>query len=191
MFAADDYHFSSADFSLAPLVDDCSVSTRCCARAYTDRVCQVLLHNWEPITAQQLSVFSCISSLVYLWSTQGSVGFWIWPSRGYSLVVCVVLLQLLGSLLDDVLKSEVGTELFNKVERIRSLAQCAAQLANKHDSVRQCCSALVTVAGCNRGTVHCQVALVVRMLLSHRIRLRKKKGRDSVGARLRHCGQQR
>jgi hypothetical protein len=44
--------------------------------------------------------------------------------------------QLLGSLLDDVLKSEVGTELFNKVERIRSLAQCAAQLANKHDSVR-------------------------------------------------------
>lgn len=45
-------------------------------------------------------------------------------------------MQLLGSLLDDVLKSEVGTELFNKVERIRSLAQCAAQLANKHDSVR-------------------------------------------------------
>jgi hypothetical protein len=57
-------------------------------------------------------------------------------SSGYSLVVCVQL-QLLGSLLDDVLKSEVGTELFNKVERIRSLAQCAAQLANKHDSVRQ------------------------------------------------------
>jgi phosphoenolpyruvate carboxylase len=55
---------------------------------------------------------------------------------GYSLVVCAQL-QLLGSLLDDVLKSEVGTELFNKVERIRSLAQCAAQLANKHDSVRQ------------------------------------------------------
>jgi phosphoenolpyruvate carboxylase len=44
---------------------------------------------------------------------------------------------LLGTLLDDVLKSEVGTELYNKIERIRSLAQCAAQLATKHDSVRQ------------------------------------------------------
>jgi hypothetical protein len=43
--------------------------------------------------------------------------------------------SLLGSLLDDVLKAEVGTELFSKVERIRSLAQCAAQLANKHDAV--------------------------------------------------------
>jgi hypothetical protein len=43
---------------------------------------------------------------------------------------------VLGSLLDDVLKAEVGTELFSKVERIRSLAQCAAQLANKHDAVR-------------------------------------------------------
>eukprot|EP00882_Tetradesmus_deserticola_P002991 GHRQ01003176.1.p1 GENE.GHRQ01003176.1~~GHRQ01003176.1.p1 ORF type:complete len:1130 (+),score=552.97 GHRQ01003176.1:118-3507(+) len=41
--------------------------------------------------------------------------------------------NLLGSLLDDCLKSEVGTELFNKVERVRALAQCAAQLANKHD----------------------------------------------------------
>lgn len=52
-------------------------------------------------------------------------------------LVCVfVFPSLLGSLLDDVLKSEVGAELFNKVERIRSLAQCAAQLANKHDSVR-------------------------------------------------------
>lgn len=52
---------------------------------------------------------------------------------------------MLGSLLDDVLKSEVGTELFNKVERIRSLAQCAAQLANKHDSVRH--TKLPTLAG--------------------------------------------
>jgi phosphoenolpyruvate carboxylase len=48
----------------------------------------------------------------------------------------------LGTLLDDVLKSEVGAELFNKVERIRSLAQCAAQLANKHDAVSS--QALVT-----------------------------------------------
>jgi hypothetical protein len=50
--------------------------------------------------------------------------------------------SLLGTLLDDVLKSEVGAELFNKVERIRSLAQCAAQLANKHDAVSS--QALVT-----------------------------------------------
>ncbi|WIA29268.1 hypothetical protein OEZ86_011776 [Tetradesmus obliquus] len=41
--------------------------------------------------------------------------------------------NLLGSLLDDALKSEVGTELFSKVERVRALAQCAAQLATKHD----------------------------------------------------------
>lgn len=53
------------------------------------------------------------------------------------LVVCASNCSLLGSLLDDVLKSEVGTELYNKIERIRSLAQCAAQLATKHDSVRQ------------------------------------------------------
>ena len=54
-------------------------------------------------------------------------------------VGCVTRCSLLGTLLDDVLKSEVGTELFNKVERIRSLAQCAAQLANKHDSVSHTC----------------------------------------------------
>lgn len=52
-------------------------------------------------------------------------------------MVCALNCSLLGTLLDDVLKSEVGTELYNKIERIRSLAQCAAQLATKHDSVRQ------------------------------------------------------
>lgn len=72
--------------------------------------------------------------------------------------MCVTRCSLLGTLLDDVLKSEVGTELFNKVERIRSLAQCAAQLANKHDSVRrtycpQASQALVTSStGPGRGS---------------------------------------
>lgn len=41
--------------------------------------------------------------------------------------------KLLGSLLDDCLKIEVGDELFQKVERIRSLAHCASDLSKKHD----------------------------------------------------------
>jgi phosphoenolpyruvate carboxylase len=57
-------------------------------------------------------------------------------AEDYSLAPLIDDCNLLGSLLDDCLKSEVGIELFNKVERIRSLAQCAAQLANKHDAVR-------------------------------------------------------
>lgn len=43
--------------------------------------------------------------------------------------------KLLGSLLDDCLKEEVGDELFKKLERVRALAQCASQLAQKHDEV--------------------------------------------------------
>eukprot|EP00879_Flechtneria_rotunda_P031584 GHRR01034517.1.p1 GENE.GHRR01034517.1~~GHRR01034517.1.p1 ORF type:complete len:310 (+),score=62.63 GHRR01034517.1:705-1634(+) len=54
-------------------------------------------------------------------------------AEDYSLAPLIDDCSLLGSLLDDCLKSEVGTELFHKVERIRSLAQCAAQLASKHD----------------------------------------------------------
>lgn len=42
--------------------------------------------------------------------------------------------KLLGSMLDDCLKVEVGEELFKKVERIRALAQCAAMLAQKYDT---------------------------------------------------------
>jgi phosphoenolpyruvate carboxylase len=56
-------------------------------------------------------------------------------SSEISLAPLVEDCNLLGSMLDDCLKSEVGTELFNKVERVRALAQCAAQLANKHDGV--------------------------------------------------------
>lgn len=60
-------------------------------------------------------------------------------TEDYSLAPLQDDCALLGALLDDCLRSEVGAELFNKVERIRSLAQCAAQLANKHDAVRLGC----------------------------------------------------
>jgi len=56
-------------------------------------------------------------------------------AEDYSLAPLIDDCTLLGNILDDCLRSEVGPELFNKVERIRSLAQCAAQLANKHDAV--------------------------------------------------------
>lgn len=49
--------------------------------------------------------------------------------------------KLLGTLLDDCLKEEVGEELFKKLERVRALAQCASQLAQKHDQV-SCCREL-------------------------------------------------
>ncbi len=63
------------------------------------------------------------------------------PSRrpsshtSYSLAPLIDDCKLLGILLDDCLKADVGTELFSKVERIRALAQCAADLALKHDAV--------------------------------------------------------
>ncbi|GAB4814136.1 hypothetical protein N2152v2_001182 [Parachlorella kessleri] len=41
--------------------------------------------------------------------------------------------QLLGDLLDDCLKVEIGEELFQKLEKIRTLSQCAAQLSAAHD----------------------------------------------------------
>lgn len=41
--------------------------------------------------------------------------------------------KLLQSLLDECLRLELGEELFSKIERIRALATCAAQLAKKHD----------------------------------------------------------
>ncbi|PRW39191.1 phosphoenolpyruvate carboxylase 4 [Chlorella sorokiniana] len=41
--------------------------------------------------------------------------------------------RLLGSLLDDCLRIEVGDELFNKIERIRTLSECAQQLTAAHD----------------------------------------------------------
>jgi len=56
-------------------------------------------------------------------------------AEDYSLASLTDDCNLLGSLLDDCLKSEVGVELFDKVDRIRSLAQCAAQLGTKQDAV--------------------------------------------------------
>ncbi|KAL4853378.1 Phosphoenolpyruvate carboxylase 2 [Chlorella vulgaris] len=41
--------------------------------------------------------------------------------------------RLLGSLLDDCLRIEVGEELFQKIERIRTLSECAQQLNSAHD----------------------------------------------------------
>ncbi|KAI7840424.1 hypothetical protein COHA_005854 [Chlorella ohadii] len=41
--------------------------------------------------------------------------------------------RLLGSLLDDCLRIEVGDELFHKIERIRTLSECAQQLTAAHD----------------------------------------------------------
>lgn len=41
--------------------------------------------------------------------------------------------RLLGSLLDDCLRIEVGDELFAKIERIRTLSDCAQQLNSAHD----------------------------------------------------------
>jgi len=41
--------------------------------------------------------------------------------------------RLLKSLLDDCLRIETGEEFFNKVERIRELAGCAAQMNSSHD----------------------------------------------------------
>ncbi|KAK9799807.1 hypothetical protein WJX73_001098 [Symbiochloris irregularis] len=41
--------------------------------------------------------------------------------------------KLLGSLLDDCLMREIGPEMFSKVEKIRSLAHCASDLAANHD----------------------------------------------------------
>ncbi|GIL43148.1 hypothetical protein Vafri_973 [Volvox africanus] len=43
--------------------------------------------------------------------------------------------KLLGSLLDECLRVEVGEDLFKKIERIRALAQCASTLALKGDKV--------------------------------------------------------
>lgn len=54
----------------------------------------------------------------------------------YDLAPLIDDCTLLGSLLDDCLRQEVGEELYQKLERIRTLAECAAQLANKHDEVR-------------------------------------------------------
>ncbi|KAF8073001.1 Ppc2 [Scenedesmus sp. PABB004] len=57
-----------------------------------------------------------------------------YAATNYNLAGLVDDCNLLGAVLDDCVKAEVGTELFSKIERIRSLAQCAAQLANKNDA---------------------------------------------------------
>jgi len=56
-------------------------------------------------------------------------------AEDYSLAPLIDDCKLLGILLDDCLKADVGTELFTKVERIRAIAHCAADLALKHDPV--------------------------------------------------------
>ena len=43
--------------------------------------------------------------------------------------------KLLGSLLDDCLIREIGPEMFAKVQKIRSMAHCASDLAANHDTV--------------------------------------------------------
>jgi phosphoenolpyruvate carboxylase len=54
-------------------------------------------------------------------------------ASGVALAPLVDDCALLGGMLDESLRSEVGEELFAKVERIRALATCAATLAQKND----------------------------------------------------------
>jgi phosphoenolpyruvate carboxylase len=54
-------------------------------------------------------------------------------ASGVALAPLVDDCALLGGMLDECLRSEVGEELFAKVERIRALATCAATLAQKND----------------------------------------------------------
>lgn len=47
--------------------------------------------------------------------------------------------KLLESLLDDVLRLEVGEDLFQKFDAVRELSRCASQLAAKGDKVGFSC----------------------------------------------------